>query len=716
VIKTDLSLSVEQTRTLLNGITCNTIAFDREGNMWIGTNEEGVLIVPSLEVNILNAENGAIPNDQVFDLYVDAEQNRLLIGQKDAFLSIVNPNGQVNSQKLPSSGRVLSMFRDIDQNLWINTDGNTLLQKAGQANYQSFIGGEKVMISDQKGNLWRGRSNSTQIVSLDSGIYDKDGLMRFKGINVITNERTYALLEDFNKAIWIGTTNGIYRYDNQLTKLLNEDQDTPYNVSDFYQTPDSSIWASVYGDGVLRIRNQKVERQFTTANGLTSNNCKKLEYKDGWLWIATSNGVNKLNIQTNEIQVMNISDGLPSKDISDIAFWEDKVWIATSKGVTSFPETFNHYNTIPPTIEIEAFKIWERDTTILDRYDLPFDQNNILIEFVGFGYKSRGTMKYRYQLSGVDPNWVETTARSVRYPKLNPGKYSFSVYSVNEDGVSSSVPVTIEIEIAPPWWQTWWFRFFAGVVILGGAYALIRWRFDQIRAQEKVKQQYLEELNELENRALRLQMNPHFIYNTLNAIQYFLSNNEEKPAMLYLSRFAKLIRMIFEQSKKKTIFLDEELDFLKMYLNLEQLRFRDKISVQMEIDQEVEDQKEEIKIPPLLIQPIIENAFKHGLFQKQGHGIVKIHFFQRNDFLHCSVEDNGVGRQNTVGKGEWRTKYYQPSGLATTSERLRRTNTERGEEDEGHVEITDLFDGSGNPSGTRVEIKIRLTNYNHKND
>jgi LytS/YehU family sensor histidine kinase len=165
-------------------------------------------------------------------------------------------------------------------------------------------------------------------------------------------------------------------------------------------------------------------------------------------------------------------------------------------------------------------------------------------------------------------------------------------------------------------------------------------------------------------------MNPHFIFNSLNAIQHFLTNNDDENATRFLSRFARLIRIVFEYNKKKEITFAEEIEMLETYLSLEKLRFNEKVDIHFKVDEKLELLKEEILLPPLLIQPIIENCFKHGLFHKQDKGNLWISFeLYDNRRIKCIIEDDGVGRDRAKELAIWKGKHTS-SGMSATLERV----------------------------------------------
>jgi len=208
--------------------------------------------------------------------------------------------------------------------------------------------------------------------------------------------------------------------------------------------------------------------------------------------------------------------------------------------------------------------------------------------------------------------------------------------------------------------------------------------------------------------SLRLQMNPHFLFNALNSIQQMILANEEIVATKYLSKFSKLLRAILVHSDKETITLKEELEILNLYIELESIRFKDSFSYTISVDDDIET--EEVKIPTLLVQPFVENAIWHGLMHKEGTRLLKVEFTEQGDFVKCIIEDNGIGRQKSAEfkLSAAQDKKYTSKGIAVSKERLKTLKTKDGRE--GVITIIDLADHNGLPCGTRVEINFPIQN------
>jgi LytS/YehU family sensor histidine kinase len=209
---------------------------------------------------------------------------------------------------------------------------------------------------------------------------------------------------------------------------------------------------------------------------------------------------------------------------------------------------------------------------------------------------------------------------------------------------------------------------------------------------------------ELEMQALRAQMNPHFIFNCLNAINHFILVNEVNTASDYLTKFSRLIRMVLDNSFRKDIFLSEELESLRLYIELEQIRFDHHFSCGISIpdDFDISD----IVIPPMLLQPFVENAIWHGLMHKDGDGILNVEIKKENEFLICSISDNGIGRKKSADLKSLFSANRKSLGMNLTASRLQLLNEEIG--NQIGLQITDLLDDVDQSAGTRVVISIPI--------
>jgi tetratricopeptide (TPR) repeat protein len=221
---------------------------------------------------------------------------------------------------------------------------------------------------------------------------------------------------------------------------------------------------------------------------------------------------------------------------------------------------------------------------------------------------------------------------------------------------------------------------------------------------ERAKASLLQRAKELEVQALRSQMNPHFIFNCLNAINYFILNHETEAASDYLTKFSRLMRMIMNHSRHSLITLSEELEVLELYLNMERLRFKDAFDYTIETEDEPD--ADDISIPPLLLQPFVENAIWHGLMHKEERGLLSIVLRVEDDILTCIIRDNGVGRKRAAALKSKSAEKHKSMGLQITAERMALLT---GSGEPGHFfRIDDLYDEFGNAAGTQVVLTIKI--------
>ncbi len=262
------------------------------------------------------------------------------------------------------------------------------------------------------------------------------------------------------------------------------------------------------------------------------------------------------------------------------------------------------------------------------------------------------------------------------------------------------MPVFIET----PFYKKDWFLAIAILIFTGLIFGLYHFRIRQIENTERLKTEFNKQLAETRMQALRAQMNPHFIFNCLNSINRYIIKSDIKTSSLYLTRFAKLIRLVLDNSEKNKVLLSREIEALKLYIDMESLRFDHKFKYEVSAGPEVD--VDQIEIPPLLIQPYVENAIWHGLLHKESEGFLSVQFLQRDDLLLCEITDNGIGRSKAMEYKSHTAPTRASVGMKLTEERL--TYTQNSESESGSHQIIDLHDDLGIPCGTKVILKIPI--------
>ena len=339
---------------------------------------------------------------------------------------------------------------------------------------------------------------------------------------------------------------------------------------------------------------------------------------------------------------------------------------------------------------------------------LQHHQNTINLSFSAPEFFFPERIEYAYQLSGADKDWQYTHSlnRKITYINLAPGKYVFQLKAQMKGGNWTTGPVEYILIISPAWWQTTAFKLLCVFVVCGLIFYFTRKRIQAVRKKEKLRSAHEKELLELEAKALRAQMNPHFIFNSLNSIKALIHKNENDAAANYLTTFSKLIRTLFQNSDKREVSLHEEIETCKLYTQLEAMRFTDKVSFRFIIDEHID--LKDIKVPALILQPFIENAIWHGLVPKESGGYVNVSVLQQNGSVLCVVDDDGIGRELSKQYGSRYETTHESKGISLTHTRLQLDKLLNEREDE--IEIIDKKDGNGKAGGTKVILSFKNSN------
>jgi hypothetical protein len=350
---------------------------------------------------------------------------------------------------------------------------------------------------------------------------------------------------------------------------------------------------------------------------------------------------------------------------------------------------------------ISSVKINDQDTTVLSSYSLSHTQNTFNIKFTAVTFKQSKNLNYLYRLHGQDTTWRSTTNRDVQFTNLPPGNYKFQLLVQSSADVFPTRPVEIDFNISPPFYQSIWFKLVAAFMFWLILFAVISWRIDSIKKKAEARNALNKKFSELNLNALRSQMNPHFTFNVLNSIQYYIAKKDSESAQLYITKFSRLIRMILDQSRDEFISLAEEMRMLTLYIELEELRFENKFSYTIRADQKLNTSN--ILIPGMLIQPFVENSIRHGIKFKKGDARVEIKFEAMDSLLVCTIIDNGIGRKEAA-KHKDSDVEYKSIGTAIVDERIQALSILFDGKLKNHV--TDLTDDNGNAAGTCVTIEI----------
>ncbi|SEO76597.1 ligand-binding sensor domain-containing protein [Niastella yeongjuensis] len=526
---------------------------------------------------------------------------------------------------------------------------------------------------------------------------------RLQILDTVWRERATSLFAD-KDSIYIGTLNGLYKLTpgKQALYLGSEVRALSGRIADICKDDNQVLWVGTAGDGLIAWKNNQLIKHFTRKDGLSSNICRRLFYEHGKLWVGTEKGLNKIRVLLPgyPIEKYTTSDGLSSDIINAVYANSRKVFVATPEGVTFFDEekiggqSRCDLRVIDVTIGNKTFHPSEAPVSI------PHAENNIQLNYVGISYKSGGDIRYRYRLLGLDSTWHDTRETFLNYPALPSGDYKLQLQATNKFDISSPV-VTTGFTIEKLLYEESWFKVLISLLFLAVTGVIVLLIVRRIRKREQEKTATSKRINELEQLSRKAQMNPHFIFNSLNSIQQYVMEADLAGANKFIAGFSRLIRQTLDFSSKPEIGLDEELDYLTNYLEIEKTRLEDAFSWVVNIEKGVDPAV--YYIPPMILQPFVENSVRHGLrFRRDKNGVVTITVKREHGHLVCILEDNGIGRKAAMQYKSISPINYQSKGLSLTADRIEMFNREH--EQKIYMQIDDLEDNFHNSLGTRVTI------------
>ena len=695
-------ISKEPKYIFFKDIQISSVLQDYENAYWFSTLEDGVIYCPNINA-IKYTKPSGLASNRVNALAV--VRNRVYIGYEFGFFDILE-NENIKQYKSSSliipNTTIRSFFVDQKKKrIWICAldnlyyTQNDILFTVPATPSLSNIHAKRI-IMDHNGNYW---------IATTRGLVEYNGLIcNYESyINKDFTGVIYDLVEDYNGDIWFCTINGLWKYSKKVYQYINDNPLLNQTLNCILLNPiDSSLWLGSNGNGII-VKGKNKLYQITSNNGLASNSITQLYQSNNEIWAATPNGLSRITINKNKdyvIQNLTYANGLPTNMTTSVCEYNNIVYVGTTKGLTVFDKNKIIDDKTPPKILIESFK---GDNTSIDfktkLIKLSYQQNNLNFNFIGFAYRNEGKINYRYHIIGIDSSWVYSQTPNCFYSGLTDGSYRFEVEAQSYNGVWSSAPATISFTITPPFWKRGWFIF----VIVTVFSILILLVFKMRITSIKKRNDLIQNINLYKQQSLRQQMNPHFIFNTLNSIQLYILEKDAISSHKYLTKFARLMRMTLENSQNPTIPIRDEIEALTLYLDLEKLRFEGKFDYIIDYGQN--ESLLSYQIPTLLIQPFVENAIWHGISLKQNQiGIIKIAITENLNSLICTIEDNGIGRTQADLIKKKSFSEHKSKGSMITQQRIDLLSTLYKEKFK--IDYEDLYDSLGIPCGTRVYVTI----------
>ncbi len=565
------------------------------------------------------------------------------------------------------------------------------------------------------------------IRSFDHGVYVFDPIAR-KYTHHYNNPDTgragqpwimHYLTQDKYRNIFASCNSGLFRYVPEVDafEMVRFKGDIKPGVALFGLTADSSGLLLIGGENGLFVYNPQtntIQRTFKEDNkiGLVSRICMDdrqnawfSSVSGYWCWLRKPDKVvhfeYKLGLPTtDEGAVYRASDGSIYAGGKDavIRFYPGRLMTYRATARTKIIDALTGDSVVSLTTNTDGHR----------QLTLPPDRNSLSVDFDVVNYDLISSNQYFYKLTPGDPRWRQSESGHLTFYNLQPGSYTLEVKGASKLTGSFTNTDTLDIIVKPYWYQSTWFRVGSLLLLCGLAWYLVWHRIRTVRKDAAFRQK----MSEMEMTALRAQMNPHFIFNSLNSIENFIMQNEKRLASDYLNKFATLVRTILENSRTQAVPLIQDMEAMQLYVDLEKLRFENKFCYLTEIDEKL--LKGDYRVAPLLIQPFVENAIVHGLAPSDKPGLcLKITVKLHNEFIHYTIEDNGIGRTQSMAYARKYRPGHKSLGLEISRERIDLINRKHGTLNRKHgtagtLDIIDLYDDL-EPAGTRVVLTINIS-------
>ncbi len=699
-----------ETKCFLSNERVTDVVKDYQGNYWFSTLDDGVFVCSSLYNTLIKIYEDPLSDN--FTRLLGLPNGEILAGNSQGLMAKLNlENRQSFAYDLTKLRETEFIQYDTGTNLIFSSRG---VFRQDQKEPVELVDYSKGTARDRYGNIlfvafngcyvMNGRFNDTnRFPQINCPLYEKyqnestnyNG--KYKSI-VFRPKRGLSVLASAKKDVfWVGYEDGLYEYNYDATeRILKDEEGKPVIAKSMLQQYNGNLVVATSTKGVMIFKDGKLIRTYTVKDGLSSLYVRKVLKEDAHIWVLTDEGLDRIDAGNGSITNYLEEYGLSNTIINDFIVEKGKIIFATPTGILeryNVPRYFNF------EIRFPLLKAASNGTEIQNNAILPENIRDISFYFEALHYISTTALAYHYRLKGIDTVWrlAGTFNNQLTFNRLSPGKYIFEIKATAGKNYKSIVR-SFSFTVPKPFWQKTVFLFAAVCLAVALVWLFLRqWKKSLLKSQ-RIKEHLLKS----QLVALRAQMNPHFLYNVLNTVQGLVYGNRKTEAGELLGNFSDLMRKILQASDKQLLSLKDEIENLRLYLELEKARFDGGFAYRIEVEN-IKDLSE-IFIPSLLLQPFAENSVKHGLMHKQGEKKVEILFEKTAEGLRVVIDDNGIGRTQSM-EINTRSK-NKPNSFATAALTERMELFNRLFKQKITCEVTDKLDERGQSLGTKIELII----------
>ena len=645
-------------------LNINDLLQDNEGNIWMLANNAELIKTPGDQIKLLvNYKEKDFQN--VHAILCDNENN-IWQGTVKGVIKYLNDTAKHQQKfsinELDAKTDITALYQDKFKRIWIGTMGKGIFlldEKTGKyrrVDENDFLKNSSVLSITGKGNTvfvssLEGAGEFT--LGDDASITRKFSYSSFTNISSIGSNYIYDIFKDSKNNIWFATDgkgitvlqNGKFTNYNETSGLKDE---VIYSVTEDIK---GNIWFSTHSAGVYSFDGKKFTN-YSTANGLSDINISAVKAdKQGNILIVYKMGIDILDPLTGQVSYINGEQGIKEINVQDLG----SVSQDTSGGIlVSTLDGILYYRSSPDAVHrpqtiLEGIALFLDPVDISGKHNFTYDQNSFSFSFLGIYYTYPESVNYQYKLEGLTNEWISTKDRTITFPKLPPGKYTFRVRSSINQLFDNSNEASYEFVIEKPFWTAWWFILSCIVITAELIYLYVKAREKSVKKVERLQQEKIQ----FQFETLRNQVNPHFLFNSFNTLISIIED-DPKMAVEYVEQLSDFFRNIVNYRDKDIIAVKEELELLKTYLFLQQKRFGNSLSLNINLS---DQEKAQNFIPPLTMQLLAENAIKHNAVSKETP--LAIDIFMKDERLIVQNNINakfsqatgaGMGLQNIVNR------------------------------------------------------------------
>ncbi|MCP9750947.1 hypothetical protein EGI32_08185 [Ferruginibacter sp. HRS2-29] len=705
------------------GLGISSIMVDYEGGTWFSSLERGVFYLKNIQIYNLQGDEAIV------------QPISRMLNVNDSVLLFTNENGlyELTNKKV---SHLLSEYNENVSDLVRNDKGtifmackptNTKIHYTAKMVPINHSISNKVMVIQSSSEIYFPARN--RIISLFGHLlrgYDPDMSTNDKGMyvplfnhSIGKNGSDYQgvnvtmFFMDSKQQFWVSTLFKLFTLNKNLDSVTAFKPGSGIfqkGVTHMRQMKSGLYVIALRFGGVLLMKDTNIIGNITEDKGLLSNSVKYILPQDDKLWIATAKGISVVHFQSFDplrYTITNIgkNDGLDNFNIKQLIAYQGNVLVATGNGIYVIEKPEVLLNRPPAQIPLYINKItyYKGDTLDVTSISVPYSNNRVKIGYDAISFNSTDELHYFYRLNKTDTTWQTITGTELLLENLSPGTYDLELKAEILSQRRFSQICKLTIIVKEPWWQNTWLKTGSLLLLILGGITFYKVRVKTITRKANLSAVQKTKMLELEQTALRSQMNPHFIFNSLTSIQQLILSYKAEQANEHLVKFARLIRKTLELSARPYIRISEEKEYLEEYLVLEQMRIPGEFEFRIETDERIDIFHTEI--PNMMLQPIVENCIRHGIKHLEHRkGMITILLGLTGTVIRCTITDNGIGRDHSPANRSnifFRQKSY---GMEIVRKRLELLP---GAEERNTIpEINDLYDKDGNPAGTKVSIEL----------